>query len=373
MEIIKLFFLLSLIFFSLSCSSDNQKAEIDKNDNDLINSNKKDKVIEKPDTSFFLGFKPQFNKDDFRKQISIENENGNMNGNLFSIAIDYFINDEIGGQIKYNKILDFKVSQINNQLILDYKEIDTNISLKNLTTLFSNQFESFLIIIDSLERKFNEKYEYVGFLDPYIRKNELNFILYDAPNMMKKVEDLFYERNLTQDSYMIFKGKNKTILLGSKFIGHKNETGFNELNKRLSKIKRENMSKYLESLEVFNNSLKIYREQPFVKSTINYIPDNYLKLKLKSSNNLNGINIFNDETALLLNDLGRLNSYEKSSLNYYFDCQIIYMTNDEFKKFQKKLKNDYSKLVSPLIDKEKSKMKTNEKNLKQKEANTNKL
>ena len=362
-----LFFVLVINILVVSCSSKNDKDDYTIDDNQSKNTIEQNTVNKEVDTTFFLGFKPEFSEEEFQKQIVIENRIGNMNGNLFSISVDYWKNFENGGGGDFEEILDFKVSQSKNHIILDYKEINENLSLTTLTKESSNHFNSYLTVIDSLRQKFMKKYKRVGHLIAYPDMNSF----YGDPNMKKKVKEFFIKRNLSQERYDIFKGNSKTILLGTKF-GHGKETGFNEVNAKLNKIKAENPLEYDDGFEVFRTSLKEYQGGIGLHKNAQYIPDKYYDSRSRpSSIETESGTLNNNAIALLFNDLARLRNYKTSSLNYYFDCQIIYMTNVEFYNFDKKWKSEYIKLVTPVRDKTES--DDYEKKQRQKEMNAGKL
>lgn len=366
MNLIKICFIFLLIIYSCSSNKNHDISTIN-----LIESKNINKIKEN-DKVFFLGFKPDFSQDQFLKQLKIENEKGNIKNNIFSISVDYWLdNDGVGAS--FNEVLDFNLSYRNKMLFLDYKEIDINFPLQKLTRKLSNSFNNYIIIKDSLENLFNKKYEYKNLLQPNLQTNTTKFQIYNLEYLKDKIKNLFISFNLTQDNYLIYQNSNKTVLLGFTFIGHKNETGFKEVNDSLNFFKINSPVEYEIGEKIFLSSLNAYKKIFSWNENSTFIPDNYSVPIFKKSELYNQILIKKNKIANLLNDLARLKNYKSDRLHFFYDLQLIYMGNSNFKRFESNLKNEYSKIVDSLIKKEELKIGNHYLEKQNKEFNKTKL
>ncbi len=358
----------SVLFFLVGCSSSIDENENSKNE--MFNHETEQQYQKaEVDSNFFLGFKPNFSLEQFNNQIRIENERGKMHGDTFSISVDYWVhwlkNDQRGSS-RLEEVLDFKVSYNDNRIFLDYYEIDADFPLLSLTRSLSNSFNEYLTISDSLHQSFLRKYTiYKGFLEPspypFINREMApsKYRLFDHEFINGSLRTFFQSRNLVQEQYEIFQNSNKTVLLGTTFKGHKNASGFDEIHSEIEKIKRESQSEYKIGLEVFQNSLEAYKQLLLINRNSTFIPEYFFAVKTTKGDPelLNKIKIHDNRAAKLINELERLKSYEEDKLHFYYDVQIIYMTNADFYRFEKKLKSDYDKLVDPILKKEEAKSK----------------
>jgi hypothetical protein len=349
MNLIKIYAIFLLLTYSCSPNKNHNISTIN-----LIESKNNNKIKEN-DEVFFLGFKPDFSQDQFLKQLKIENEMGNIKNNIFSISVDYWLESD-GVGASFNEVLDFNLSYRNKMLFLDYKEIDINFPLQKLTRKLSNSFNNYIIIKDSLENLLNKKYEFNNQLHPNLQSNSTKFQIYNLEYLKEKIKNLFISLNLTQDNYLIYQNPNKTVLFGFTFKGHKNETGFKEVNDSLNFFKINSPVEYEIGEKIFLSSLNAYKKIFSWNENSTFIPDNYSIPIFKKSESYSKILIKKNKIANLLNDLARLKSYKSDSLHFFYDLQFIYMGNSNFKRFEQNLKNEYSKIVDSLIKKEELKI-----------------
>lgn len=390
MKILYYSLLTILIFQSCSTNSGDSLSE------EAIETEQTDSLVPTTfplDTVFFLGFKPHFSESQFRNQIILENQNGSMQGDTFSISIDYLAKNDRGIDIGLNEMLDFTLSYYNGKIFLDYKEFFGVPDLEYLTLNFCNSFFEKYILIDSLDNNLELKYEYEGELEPSLEiARETQLLSYLNSKHQKRLFDFivdaekdtilnfFISRNLTQDKYFIYRSNYKTVLFGYSFHADL-ETGFEEVNKKLERLKKDDNLTYIQGERIFESAIKEYSRH-WTNGGDKYIGSQYfnkkgLRFKPRLSTGDQYLdNLFekveNNEVAMLLNDLARLNSYKHGDVFFYFDLQFIYMLNEDFDSFQSKLKADYKIMMAPYNSIE-TEFKESESVKKNRQNNLNKL
>lgn len=214
---------------------------------------------EKKKISLFLGLNPSVNKEEFNRQIKTEEEKKNLKNGEFSIKI-------------IDKVLNFKVSLINNSIELKYlnqpttrKEIELfklnyylrlKIKLEEKYDYFNKEIEGYsynnLIKILNKKQSLNEK-EAINNYHIFFYKNKI--ILFNINYVLDKISELFsystkygnkksqgkkmYRMNMSISYFYYDDFKNYIIPLIRKHKAHSNKI-------RIQKEKQIKLEKQLE-------------------------------------------------------------------------------------------------------------------------------